>query len=253
MNKINKTLMYLNSDLTNFICFLIGALLILSSFFIKIKSEVLFLILISVGCSLVATSISVFLSSRYLLRLKTIEDMVNNWGLEAIYHSRQEMNIDADLTFPELKHELDIIAFGLKSFRDNKGSAIEDKVRRGLKVRILTIEPNSKYVAQREIDENEIEGQIKKTIEDLENWVNRLKLIAPNPKNVQIRFYNTLPLDFYWHQDDSVYAGPYMYGKGSQQTITYKFRNNSGGAEYYHKYFLELWNNAEFCQERKAS
>ena len=40
-----------------------------------------------------------------------------------------------------------------------------------------------------------------------------------------------------------------FWGEISQQTITYKFRSNSEGYDYYKRYFDELWNNKEFAKE----
>ena len=54
-----------------------------------------------------------------------------------------------------------------------------------------------------------------------------------------------MTLDFYWRVDDEIYIGPYWYGIGSQQTITYKFIAGKQGFEVYAEYFERLWENEE--------
>ncbi|HCL56036.1 MAG TPA: hypothetical protein DHW82_03385 [Spirochaetia bacterium] len=239
----------INVTLINSIVFLIGIVAILFSFLIPDINQNLKNILISVGCSLVASSIVTYLSSKYILKHQNLKEIIQVWGLEGIYRTRQEMNRSCDFYMKDLKDELDIIAFGLKSFRDSQSAIIEEKVKKGLKIRILTIDPNSVFLKQREKEENEIEGQIKKTILDLIQWVNDLKEIAPDDKNIGLKKYDSLPLDFYFREDDRIYIGPYLYGISSQQTISFEFKSNSQGFEYYKNYFERLWNNENFSKK----
>lgn len=247
MAKFNNWLAEQNAYLINKLVLAIGIILILLGFFFKDDYKT---ILISVGCSLIASGIVVLLSSKYLIRMKKIEDIINNWGLEAIFTTRQEMNLDSDDYFPLVENEIDIIAFGLESFRNSpKSELLADKIKKGLKVRIITMSPQSELLAIRDQEEGKIQGSTAKTINDLGLWVRKLSQQSPDPQNVQIKYYDSLPLDFYWRQDNYIYTGPYMYGKISQQTISFKFKDNSRGFEYYQKYFDDLWNNQEFCRE----
>jgi len=182
------------------------------------------------------------------LESKKTHDIINYWGLKAIYQTRQQMNRSADIAFKALENQLDIIAWGLKSFRDAKGKAIEEKISNGLKMRVVAPDPNSEYVKQREIDEKEVEGQIKNTIVNLTQWIRELKQVSPDPSNVQIKFYNSLPEDFYFRNDETLFIGPYLWGISSQQTISYEFKGGSKGFSYYTDYFDKLWNDKSFCK-----
>lgn len=182
------------------------------------------------------------------------DNTINNvWGLKEIFETRQKMNIRLNEIWDNLSDNLDIIAFGLKSFRDAQSDSIKEKVKDGLKIRILTINPFSSFVKQRERDENEMTGSIKKTILDLEKWMTTLKGISNNKENIQLKFYNSLPIDFYWRQDDKLYTGPYLYGIGSQQTITFEYQKGTKGYQFYHNYFENLWNNDTFCKANYTS
>ena len=140
---------------------------------------------------------------------------------------------------------LDIIAFGLKSFRDAKSKLIEEKVKDGAKIRILTMNPEGDFVKQREKEENEMEGAIKKSILDLEKWVEYLKTIAPDRDNIELKYYNTMTEDFYFCIDNKyLYTGPYLNGKGSQQTISYAYKQGEM-LKFYSGYFNDLWKNSD--------
>jgi hypothetical protein len=168
-------------------------------------------------------------------------EMYREWGLIAIYRTRSEMNTSTEKSFIKMHESFDIVAFGMKSLRDAKGYRFKQKVEKGLKMRLLTIDPNSPFVIQREKDEMKICGEIKQSIEELEKWVNELKKAAPNPENVQLRFYDSMPLDHYCRQDDNLFIGPYLYGIEGQQAISYEFDCYGMGYEYYTNYFEHLW------------
>ena len=42
---------------------------------------------------------------------------------------------------------------------------------------------------------------------------------------------------------NNLYIGPYLYGKESQQTISYRFNSDGDGYKYYTEYFNMLWNS----------
>ena len=105
-------------------------------------------------------------------------------------------------------------------------------------------EAENPFLIQREKEENELEGQIRKSILDLVDWANKLNGKRYKGKIV-IKGYKCMTLDFYWRVDDEIYIGPYWYGIGSQQTITYKFIAGKQGFEVYAEYFERLWENEE--------
>ena len=173
----------------------------------------------------------------------------NTWGLKEVFETRQKMNVRLNEVWEnDLRNSLDIIGFGLKSFRDAKTSSVIEKVKKGLKIRILTINPFSPFVKQREKDELQLNESIKKTIIDLEKWVLALKRASGDENNIQLKFYNSLPLDFYWKQEDRLCVGSYLYGIGSQQTVTYEYQKGTNGYKFYCGYFENLWNDDDFCK-----
>jgi len=244
-NKLNKVLEQTNASLINLVIGCIGIICLFSA--LAIDHEDGRNILLSIGCSLLASTVVSYLTSKYLIRMNRVKNIVENWGLESIFETRQEMNRSTDTAFEYLEKNLDIIAWGLKSFRDAKDKIVREKVERGLKIRFVTLHPDSEYVNQREKDEKEIPGQIRLTILNLQEWIESLQKIAPKPDNIQVKYYNSLPEDFYFRVDDHIFIGPYLYGISSQQTISYEFKSPAKGALYYRDYFERLWNDPTFC------
>jgi hypothetical protein len=234
----------INERLVNLIVALLGVLLVIvGAVFWLLKSQEIFItISMSVGTSLIASAVVTYLTSIYIYKRKKEKDITEFWGLNAVYESRQRMNDLCDSYLEDVEEVLDIIAFGLRSFRHSRKHLIEKKVRQGLKIRILTIHPDSIFLKQREQDEKVTPGYIRETIIQLYDWVRHLKeKLAKNPDDISIQFYDALPLDFYFRVDDVLFVGPYLYGKDSQQTISFEFRSNAKGFSDFVRYFEDLW------------
>ena len=201
---------------------------------------------LSVGCSLVAAAL---ISCLNVLLVDWVRERpIEKWKLEKIYATRSEKNMDSDPKLKELQYRLDGVAFGLKSFRTKQGVQVEDAMRRGVNVRLVTMDPDSRFVGQRELEEKEASGQIRNTIMQLVEWADAL-----NRKGykgcITVKGYSCMTLDFYWRMDNELYIGPYWYGWDSQQTVTYKFINGGRGFDLYTQYFDALWNDEKLMRK----
>lgn len=214
----------------------------------QIKGSDLQTILISIGCSLIASSLMYKLSLRRNISEDEYLERMTKWGLENIYTKRAEMNKSCDDELKKTK-ELDFISFGLSGFRQSVSSEVEEIVKKGAKIRILTLHPESEFVKARERDEKKVIGSIRKEIYELYEWINTLKEIAPDSNNVQIKFYDTCPLYSYQKVGTKIYTGPFIYGLESQKTITYEFAESNEGYSYYNKQFNRLWNDHTLVNE----
>lgn len=174
-------------------------------------------------------------------QLSEIENVNVTWGLKHIFRTRAEKNTEADIKLLPHTMELDGIAFGLKTFRSAHSEDIERGLLRGMRIRLLCMHPDSSFVKQREIEEKEVEGQISKSIIDLLEWAKALK--KKTGGNISIKYYHAMTLDFYWRLDDVLYVGPYLYGRASQATLTYKYEKGGMGYSEYSRYFEDLWND----------
>lgn len=226
---------------TGQILIILGVVFILSDIFIWNTDKAIW---ISIGCSLLASGMVILFQA--ILVDSKIKNYAEEWGLVKIYKMRSEKSSDSDAKLEKTKKQLDVVAFGLKSFRSIQAKKVAKLLKSGVNIRILTMNPEVKnpFLIQREKEENELEGQIRKSILDLVDWANKLNGKRYKGK-VVIKGYKCMTLDFYWRVDDEIYIGPYWYGIGSQQTITYKFIAGKQGFEVYAEYFERLWENEE--------
>lgn len=225
------------SIIAGLVVLLIGILMILLDMVYLHTAENLW---ISIGCSLIASAIVILFTAVFVERKRF--NPLDEWGITRIFATRAEKNSDSDPQLEKTHYCVDAVAFGLKAFRSKQTKRIEQCLKRGVNIRILTMQPNSPFVKQRALEENETEDQIAHTIEDLVKWANQLN--SQNYKGkIVIKGYNCMTLDFYWRLDDTLYIGPYCYGIPSQQTITYKFVAGGKGFSTYTDYFEDLWND----------
>lgn len=200
---------------------------------------------LSIGCSLIASGLVILMHDFFVERKKISE--IDAWKLTKIYSTRAEKNADSDPQLDKARYVVDVVAFGLKSFRSKQAKRVEGCLRRGVNFRILTMDPESQFVRQREIEENEAEGQIKHTIEDLVRWADTYNAKGYKGR-ILVKGYNTMTLDFYWRVDDELYIGPYWINVSSQQTITYKFERDGKGFATYADYFESLWEDTSLSR-----
>lgn len=244
-----------DANFTNIIILLIGFVLILIGLLTNLidgekifKIDVLLIqsILISVGTSIIASGLISLLLVKYIYFYQgSLRNIVDEWGMRRI-DIRSNINPDINKKLDSMDIGMDIIAFGMRNFLSVQGDLLIEKLNRGCRIRILTITPNSPFVRQREIDELEMEGQIKNSIDFMIKWAKTAQGNLTDKGLISVKTYSGLPQDMYQKVDDYVYIGPFLYGKPSQQTIAYSFAPKSKGAEYYTSYFNKLWSDDNF-------
>ena len=236
----------INERLINLVICLLGVVLVLLGIiFSESLGSKWEAVIISIGASLVASAVVSYLTSIYVYKRNRAKEITDDWGLTAINDNRAQMNKLIGQKLDKANDHLDIIAFGLKSFRESKRNVIAEKVKHGMSIRIITVDPRCEYLEQRDLDENKVIGSTKDSIVQLCRWIVELKKIGGD--NVEVKFCQTLPTEVYFRVDDYIYTGPYQFGKESQRTITMEFRNPGEGFAYYKNYFDSLWSDNGFC------
>lgn len=226
----------LKSIIVGLIVTIVGILLIIADIFWWKTASMVW---ISIGCSLLASALVILLNT-FLVDVRTTNPL-DDWKLKMITSTRAEINSDCELEMESAKHQVDIIAFGLRSFRTtHTEKQVLGKLKKGITYRILTMNPDSTFVSARETEENN--KNIRDSIADLVSWADKLNSKSSRGKIV-VKGYNSMTLDFYWRTDNVIYIGPYWNGYESQQTITYKFLKGGKGFKMYSDYFEKLWDN----------
>lgn len=230
----------------NIIIFLIGVVFVLTAIILR-NIETIYNIFFSIGLTFISSTLVLFIN-RLFETPKEVLEIYETWKIDAIYETRSKMNGFAGEHLLKVKYNFDIVGFGLKTLRESKGSVLEQKLLTGVNIRILTMNPKSLYLKQREKDENKQKGEISETIRALGQWVSELKAKYPNVSDrITIKYYDAIPLDHFCRQDGVIFVGGHQYGKESQQSITYQFSKSGLGYDYYLSYFESLWNNDNFC------
>lgn len=202
-------------------------------------------ILLSIGCSLIASGLVILMHDFFVERKQT--SLLDEWNIDRIYSTRAEKSAESDPELAKAKYCLDAIGFGFSSFRGKHTNKVVTLLRKGVDIRIITMNPNSQFTEIRDKEEHKSIGSTSHSIRDMIEWADKLN--AQNPKGkIVIKGYDTMTLDFYWRVDDTLYVGPYWYGVDSQQTITYRFSDGGKGFAQYTEYFDNLWDNTDFCK-----
>ena len=236
----------------NLVVLVVGMVLIVVAFVIKPDNveadknkEVAANLALSIGSSLTATSLmTLFLIVLLPDDTHGEENELQEWGINHIYRERGEVKLSGT-QLP--KEHLDYIAFGLKHFREaNKPAEIEQQLKRGLIIRIITLNPNSQFVTEQQRMENR--DGLKAEIEGLQELQkNLLEAVGSRCKGrIEIKYYNSLPLSFYCRADQRVFVGPYLPGMASENVITYEFKAGAAGGNYYANIFETLWTGKGF-------
>lgn len=223
----------LKSIIVGLLVTLMGGALIISDIFWWNTASMVW---ISIGCSLIASALVILLNT-FLVDASKYNPL-DDWKLNRIAFTRAEINNDCGAELRRAKYQVDIVAFGLQSFRNKQTSEIENYLKKGVNFRILTMNPKSEFVLARETEEDDT--NIKNSIEKLIEWANQLNNKQFKGRII-VKGYSCMTLDFYWRIDDIIYVGPYLYGYDSQQTITYKFIEGGNGYKLYTEYFEKLW------------
>lgn len=229
---------------TNLIILLIGIILVILG--VYNENELLKTIFISIGTSILSSCIITFINCAYLNQKNEQLNIIEQWGISGIYMTRAEMNNSSNKKLDNAKKNIDIIALGMRAYRDAKEEVIKLKLQNNVQLRILTINPDNELLKEKEKEENVYEGAIKKDIKELINWGKSLK---KENNNITIKIYNAYPFDSYLRIDDTVYVGPQWYKTTSQQTMAYEFTKGGKGYICYTKYFEKLWNDDKLSKK----
>jgi hypothetical protein len=135
------TQMFLRKFCIEILIFVSGVVLITAGVFIG--NEGLDTVVVGVGCSLIAGAVVSFFATLYAYRVSQTAEILGYWGLRSIFRTRSKMNSRCDETFVPLHRQLDMIGWGMRSFRSSEKARVElpKKLKQGLKIRILAPEP----------------------------------------------------------------------------------------------------------------
>ncbi len=221
--------------LAHVVVFLLGFLLVRS------ESK----IALNVGASLMAAGIVglvifvyVFLSESRAQRL----EILSQFGFVSAFDARAaRIKAEYDQRLSHATERIDIMGFGLRALWDDYHEQFEQWKERA-DVRILLIDPTSRYAAQRDEEENDLPGSIRGSVQ---RFVRETSVLRANPgkHQFQIRLYTCLPSVNIFRVDDDLFWGPYLVKEQSRNAPTFIVR--SGGILFRRltQQFDHIWND----------
>lgn len=238
VNKINFVLFGL---------FIIGVLIYLISFFLQVDASIKTILYCTAG-SIIASTLVLFIILKQLLDLSEIKTLIEKWGLNAIYRTKKEVMKVADRLKKNTEWELDVFIYtpGQAAWLDDK--VLSKKVSKELRIRVLTLNPESPVIDRLEKDMPWGKGEIKQAVLQIEKVMEKLRKLTSKPEFLQVKYYNNIPLDFYIKADTLILAAPYMPAAQNDDVLSYEYQRNTLGYEYFQSYFEKLWINDELCK-----
>lgn len=244
------------------------SLYVISSAFIK--SELIKYFSVEVSISLATNAILLFLSLLYFKDEDSFiiaRQIYENNGLVMIYSEKNDTYkvINQDYLLTRHIKSYDIICCGgLTTLIKAEGEKIINYAKAGMKVRILTANPNTEYLMQFKLDEEmlltseknynvaPLDNTLKRDIYNLYEWVQKANSSISDKNQIQVKFYRSLPSLQYHRVDDNVFVSSRQVGLVSKASPTYEYENTGRpdcGFRLYTKYFEDLWNDPNFASE----
>lgn len=203
-------------------------------------------ILVGVGGSLIATGIAGEVLFLYIVFSQDTKDrleLIAASGLRRIFPTRSVSIREEYHSRLQSAKEVDILGFGLSSFREDYGSKFEELSSR-TSFRILLLDPDfpssdNSVALIRDVEEGNDRGDIKRDVEAFESIVRRASKL--DRSKFQVRRLRALPSINVFRVDDEIFWGPYLVATQSRNMPTLLVRKGGYLYEEIKAHFEQLW------------
>ena len=210
-------------------------------------------ILLGVGGSLIAAGIAgeiLFLYVASSQQTKDKLDLLSVAGLQRIFPTRSVSIRDEYHSRLRNAKEVDILGFGLSSFREDYGSKFAE-LSLNTSFRILLLDPDfpsptDSIAAIRDREEGNNNGDIKRDVEAFESAVRRTEPLVKT--NFLVRRLTALPSINIFRVDDEIFWGPYLIADQSRNMPTLLVRRGGFLYDQIKNHFEHLWTNDQFSK-----
>ena len=210
-------------------------------------------IFLGIGGSLIATGIageSLFLYIAFSQDTKERLDLIALSGLQKIFATRSVSIREEYHSRLRGAKEVDILGFGLSSFREDYGNKFHELASH-TSFRILLLDPDfpsseNSLASIRDREEGNNQGDIKRDVEAFENIVRKSKNLD-NAK-FQVRRLCALPSINVFRVDDEIFWGPYLMGSQSRNMPTLLVKKGGFLYEGIKGHFEQLWTSDQFSR-----
>lgn len=233
-------------EIVNYLIGAIGAICILLGIVFHCY-EVTSTIILSIGTSILATSIVTYINAKYMLKLRHVEKLISKWKIHNLYKTKADMNtLGANIALEQCSDSIDIIAEGLSNYRTAQGDTLKNKIlRHNVTVRIISCD-SPEMLRQRSQDESSSgiddgKNAVQK-VKELHQWVEQLhKELGDHSDAIRIRYHASYPGFSYLRIDNHIFVSTNLWRKQSQQSFAIEFIADGEGGKYFQNYFENLW------------
>jgi hypothetical protein len=209
--------------------------------------------LLGVGGSLIAAGIAGEILFLYVASSQqTIDklDLISLAGLQRIFATRSVSIRDEYHSRLRNAKEVDILGFGLASFREDYGSKFAELSLK-TSFRVLLLDPDfpssgHSIASIRDREEGNNDGDIKRDVEAFESTVRRAHGLVKD--KFQVRRLIALPSINIFRVDDEIFWGPYLIADQSRNMPTLLVRRGGFLYDHIRAHFENLWKNDQFSK-----
>lgn len=210
-------------------------------------------ILLGVGGSLIAAGIAgeiLFLYVASSQQTKDKLDLLSIAGLQRIFPTRSVSIRDEYHSRLRNAKEVDVLGFGLSSFREDYGSKFAELSLK-TSFRILLLDPDfpsptESIATIRDREERNNSGDIKRDVEAFESAVRRAGPLVK--ANFLVRRLTALPSINIFRVDDEIFWGPYLIADQSRNMPTLLVRRGGFLYDQIKDHFEHLWTDSQFSK-----
>ncbi|SDT48853.1 hypothetical protein SAMN05444158_6426 [Bradyrhizobium canariense] len=210
-------------------------------------------VLLGIGGSLIAAGIAgeiLFLYVAASQQTKDKLDLISVAGLQRIFRTRSVSIRDEYHSRLLNAKEVDILGFGLSSFREDYGTKFAELSLK-TSFRILLLDPEfpssaSSVATIRDREEGNNDGDIKRDVDAFESAVRRATSLVK--ANFLVRRLTALPSINIFRVDDEIFWGPYLISDQSRNMPTLLVRRGGFLYDQIKDHFEHLWTNNQFSK-----
>ncbi len=177
------------------------------------------------------------------------------WGTTAMYTSASQERGFIDYHRTHFWKETDILlSFDIRNFLRTKIREIVVMGKIGTKMRILLLDPQSKYVPLVEKASGMLSGEYAYYVLQIQSLVARIAqvTIEDSTIDITIKFFDDVPCDNIYRMHDALIAYDNKQSVEGEP-LAYNYEKDLNGYNFYKKLFDEKWNDGNFCYEKEIT
>lgn len=178
-----------------------------------------------------------------------------SWGMNSIYTSQESERYFMNYQRMHFWKSTDILlSYDIQPFLKDKIREMSVMGKLGSKMRVLLLDPESKYVEMVEKASGMKAGEYAYYVLQIQNFMMRVNQtsVENTVVDIEIKYYDALPLDNMFRAYDVVFA--YDNKQGSENKfMSYSFEHDLNGYNFYRTLFEEKWKDDSFCYHKEIT